>query len=565
MDKSGWNMYVFRDGRLSVPGYNLVSALSDALRTLAEAHDREKLLTALLAAGELECALADAGSEHVTQASVITDAVATALVKDCRVENTERFLAGLKRINPPEVVQLSVHEGFAYYALHPLKFARVVEALGWNKNVGVVGIRSIGVALSAVTAAALNACGATSSRITVRPTGHPYDRKVQLSREQQIWVRELRDAELLVVDEGPGLSGSSFLAAAEALEREGLSASSISLLGTRAPDPSGLRAPEAERRWSRFRSLSTANEPFLPEGADIPLGGGRWRDVLMMPGSARPSSWTQLEALKYVSSDQTRFFRFEGYGHYGEEAADRSHELGQARFSPLYFGNFAGFGCYEYFDGRPISPDQVTPTVLAHVARYCAFRALEFAHVSTQHTHELEKMVRFNWQNEFGAELEPGFELKVVRPAVTDSRMLPHKWLVDATGEIRKVDAATHGDSHFFPGPCDIAWDLAGAIVEWQLRRDAAQMLLEHYAKCGGDDARGRISAYEIGYATMRMAYSRLAARAMGGTEEEALFARDYERYRQQALEAHRLAYGLRPALMQMVPHAPEPEGTAAL
>ena len=32
-----------------------------------------------------------------------------------------------------------------------------------------------------------------------------------------------------------------------------------------------------------------------------------------------------------------------------------------------------------------------------------------------------------------------------------------------------KVDAAAHGDDHGFPGPVDVAWDLAGAVVEWEL------------------------------------------------------------------------------------------------
>ena len=65
MENSGWNMYVFRDGRRIVPGQRLVSELRDSLAALEQGRclSQDRLLDALVAAGELECALTDAGSE----------------------------------------------------------------------------------------------------------------------------------------------------------------------------------------------------------------------------------------------------------------------------------------------------------------------------------------------------------------------------------------------------------------------------------------------------------------------------------------------------------------------
>ena len=42
--------------------------------------------------------------------------------------------------------------------------------------------------------------------------------------------------------------------------------------------------------------------------------------------------------------------------------------------------------------------------------------------------------------------------------------LAPHEWLRLDDGNVRKTDAIAHGDDHLFPGPTDIAWDLAGAI-----------------------------------------------------------------------------------------------------
>ena len=61
MDNSGWNAWVFRDGRKLVQGKWLLDGLTDSLRLLPVSIEKngdrsEPLLTALLWSGELECA-----------------------------------------------------------------------------------------------------------------------------------------------------------------------------------------------------------------------------------------------------------------------------------------------------------------------------------------------------------------------------------------------------------------------------------------------------------------------------------------------------------------------------
>ncbi|HWR36086.1 MAG TPA: hypothetical protein VN622_09485 [Clostridia bacterium] len=539
MDNSGWNMWVFRDGRKLVTGKWLVAGLAMSLQALASCCDREHLLDAILWAGELECALSDADSIHVPVAAAITDALAAALIGSS-IARSEVLRQQLASIELCGTVRVSIPESFAYYALNPLKFADLVSRLELthrhndcnhrSQTAGVVGIRSIGTTLSAVVLAALRRQGIEAERITVRPSGHPYNRELKFSAQQLAWVNELRSSDFLIVDEGPGLSGSSFLATGEALLGAGVDEAKITFLGTRQPDPGALRASDAAVRWARFRSFFTSDERYLPEGAGTPLGGGAWRKHFL-PADSQPGSWTQMEPLKFLSADRQRIFRFEGYGRYGAEVGRRSAQLALARFAPGYFGNFAGFGCYQYLSGRPALHSDLSNTILQRMADYCAFRACAI-HPEAEQPSDLERMLRFDWKTEFGIELGEEALLQLARPVVADGRMLPHKWFLTSSGEALKLDAATHGDDHFFPGPCDIAWDLAGTIVEWGLGSAATETFLARYKNISGDDPRPRLKAYLLAYGIFRCAYMKMAAKAMGGTIEEPLLHNQYMQYR---------------------------------
>jgi hypothetical protein len=107
----------------------------------------------------------------------------------------------------PEMVRVSVPEGYVYYGLYPetylkaaVKFFHEVRP---SRAVGI-GIRSIGTSLSAVVCAALEELGCETHSYTVRPRGHPFDRRLALSpRLEEAW-RSLADSHFLIIDEGPG-------------------------------------------------------------------------------------------------------------------------------------------------------------------------------------------------------------------------------------------------------------------------------------------------------------------------------------------------------------------------
>src|SRR5690242_3281174 len=145
----------------------------------------------------------------------------------------------------PEPVEMRTPEGFAYYAVYPEAYAEAAQRLKLGGPPRVIAIRSIGTALGAVVAASLGA----PAPVTVRPFGDPFARKIALHPAPE---RELLDgdAHYVIVDEGPGQSGSSFGAVADWLTERGVAADRIALLPSHAGPPGG-KASEQRRRWWR--------------------------------------------------------------------------------------------------------------------------------------------------------------------------------------------------------------------------------------------------------------------------------------------------------------------------
>jgi len=123
-------------------------------------------------------------------------------------------------------------------------------------------------------------------------------------------------------------------------------------------------------------------------------------------------------------------------------------------------------------------------------------------------------------------------KLELKRSVIADGRMQPYEWLLTADGHVLKTDSGSHGDDHFFPGPTDIAWDLAGAMVEWEMTAEQSATLLDLYRQESGDDAVPRIKHFVIAYSVFRCAYCLMAANALGDSEENRRFRQAAEKYR---------------------------------
>lgn len=538
MSACALNLWVFRDTRRTVSGQELKKKLLREVEPLARTRSQESVLRALLRAGELECGVTDTG---VCPApfQVATDHLAETLVAQTLIGSELSFrpdtiVNSLNSSFVPEELSIAEPEGFSYYALHPMAYAdAVASSLQGSSRVAVVGIRSIGTTLSAIVSATVKAQGKSAHRITVRPQGHPYNRELKLSNYEEDFVRKaLADnSEFLVVDEGPGLSGSSFLSVAEALAAAGVSKQKITLLCSHPPDLDSFRCNDGSRRAREFRWAPVDDKLRKPEGENFYIGGGHWRAHLMGTEQQWPASWVNLERAKYCTAGrpgESRLFKFAGLAHYGDKILEREALSAQEKFGPAPRPAPDGFASYAWLCGRPMWAHDLNDSALSRLAEYCAFRERRFR-TDLRHLEVLQSMAEFN-QTQLQLDFPIGLRLE--RPVIADGRMQPHEWLLLPDGRMLKTDSGSHGDDHFFPGPTDIAWDLAGAIVEWQMDEAQAEAFLERYRQSSGDNPEARIADFVIAYSVFRTAYCLMAANALCGTGEEPRLKLAADRYR---------------------------------
>jgi hypothetical protein len=333
------------------------------------------------------------------------------------------------------------------------------------------------------------------------------------------------------------LSGSSFLAVAEALERAGVPVEKIILTSSHAPNVNALCAENAAHRWQRFRCIPVAGEARRPAEAVDFVGGGQWRSRVFAKESEWPAAWSSFERLKYLSlntgNGERRLFKFAGLGHYGDAVFEREKRVAAAGYGLMPRAESDGFVSYPWVvysktSGRPASASDLSAEILARLAEYCAFRQRAFT-IELPNLDALQKMAEHNLR-ELG--FDPAVEFRLEHPVIADGRMQPHEWLVNTEGKLLKTDSGSHGDDHFFPGPTDIAWDLAGAIVEWRMDDRQRAEFLALYHRAAGDDASARIDGYIKAYAGFHLAYCLMAANALNGSDEQLRLQRAAAKYR---------------------------------
>lgn len=515
-DLDAWRLYVFQKHRHLVSSQALIESLRREIELLAARSGSG--LDALVRAGELETALADAGDAAEPAIAAVTDGLAAHLCG--QPVDLRQILSSLLRVQTAGHVRCSHPEGFCYYGLNPLDFADMATYLRprLRPHAAVIGIRSVGSALGAVVAAALQAGNIDVERITVRPDGEPYTRTTRLGSTQLAWIaRKLQcDSDFLIVDEGPGFSGSTLLSVVRALELAGVAPENITLICSRPID--GRLDVHGCGDLKNYAAFVVGYGRRIPAEADRQAGRGLWRERLYNSPSEWPACWTDMERIKHVSVDGTALFKFEGFGRFGALAREQAQVLAQAGFSPGLRSFDSGFAQYRLEHAQPLRREDISPAVLTRIAEYCAFRARNLAAPSASPA-GLLNMMQVNLQVEFGRD-NPFSDLPIVAPVYGDCRMMPHEWIRTGHGRILKTDSVGHSEGHQLPGPTDIAWDLAGAIVDWSMSHSQKEFLLSEYQRFSGDDARPRIDQYIVFYLVYRAAYCRMGAACMNDSSD---------------------------------------------
>jgi hypothetical protein len=393
--------------------------------------------------------------------------------------------------------------------------------------VRIVGIRSVGSTLGAIVAARLKHGGHSVDRITVRPEGEPYHRRTTFDAAQLEWIlrgQELQ-ADFVIVDEGPGFSGSTFLSAAQASIDAGVPPARIVLMGSRPFSQPPHR--NTANPWDGFRRYTIDYATHTPMDAGRNLSEGAWRELLYPTRRQWPARWIEQEQIKHLSSDGKLFYKFEGFGRYGSRARRQAASLAEAGYSPPSLVSESGYAGYAFVKGRPLTREHLTANLLSRIADYCTFRVRNFA-ANNPNSAMLEEMLRVNLGVEFNLDCKTS-ALPMEQAVYPDCRMHPHEWLQADDGRLLKTDAVGHGEGHQLPGPIDIAWDLAGAIVEWELSPAEADFLLAEYDRRAGDRAAPRVREYLLPYIVFRLAHCRMGAAAMANRREGRYLHRLYQ------------------------------------
>ncbi|VTU41244.1 hypothetical protein H4CHR_05979 [Variovorax sp. PBS-H4] len=528
-----------------------------------------RLVAGLIEAGEFAQALADA--RHVGADAAMS--LVRALAECCARSWDSDFEAGAgvpadtlaacaDRL-PQEPIGLKRPEGYAYYALYPesyLDAARRVHAPSWQ----VFGVRSIGTSLGAMVAAGLGAgCPGT-----LRPSGHPFARRLAADAS----AIDLHAGAFAVVDEGPGLSGSSLAAVGRWLLDAGVAPERLHFFAGHAKGPGAMASADVHAVWrcAQVHAASFEEVILRPERPAhrlenwiVPLvgplraplqdiSGGRWRGLQSRPAGEAPPVHPAWERRKFLAETANGrwLVKFIGLGREGERKYLRAKALAAAGFVPRPAGLCHGFVVERWRDD--LSPMPAHPAgnlrsrLIDRMGDYLGFRARSFPALERAgaSVRALWEMGRFNTEAVLGPALaaawdawEPGLDRlsHAVCRIETDNRMHAWEWLTAGT-LILKTDAVDHHAAHDLVGCQDLAWDIAGAAVEFELSGDEVARLV---ARCGRTPDPALLSFSRLCYLAFELARCRetIGAAAIADPPLQAAAAR-YEEALHAALSA---------------------------
>lgn len=465
-----------------------------------------------------------------------------------------RLLGGVDN-GTDATLTVKMPEGFAFYALFPEQYC--ASALRWladhaeepEKRAAVVGIRSIGTTLGAVVAATLRARGWHVDSFTVRPTGHPFKRHVEIEQERVSRVRWG-----LVVDEGPGMSGSSMAAVGEALVAAGLRREQISSFPGHSGEPGIAASEEVRAWWAATHRYVTPLEQIRFEGRSLPqtlakwvanaerskgeaaqirdVSGGLWREIAYSSLEQWPPVCAPFERPKLLctlGSGERVLLKFDGLcGAPGgqmttaEAVAGLLESQGEGSI-----GAHQGYYARRWIEGTPLGREDADATMLSRMGGYIARASGPPLPEAEQQAglQRLAEMLYWNTWESLGEEIAertrswaekmfaaPYSEL----PCYGDGRMASHEWIKTASGEVVKVDSAGHAWDHTCIGAQSVAWDIASAIVEWRLDDTAVAKLLDAFQSAGGlPVSHDALTFYRMAYSAFRVGQCHMCANMM--------------------------------------------------
>ena len=279
------------------------------------------------------------------------------------------------------------------------------------------------------------------------------------------------------MDEGPGLSGSSMAAVAEAARRAGVPRERVAFLPGHPGEP-GAQASETTRAWWRdAERFVVGAEELRWEGLTLEetlaartdeavaveeLTGGRWRALAYRDEGERPPLDAPFERRKLLV-----------------RRADGSALLW--KFVGLAVpGTTLGFAAAPWIEGVALTRGDASPALLETIGRHLAAAAgppLAPSVAAATHA-RLAGMLQAN-AGEAGIEALPFPERsRESSRSAGDDRLAPWEWRRLPDGGIVKAGRKSPAGDHTVVGRTPVEWDVAAAIVEWGLDLRTAEPLL---------------------------------------------------------------------------------------
>ncbi len=388
------------------------------------------------------------------------------------------------RADLPDKVGIRLPEGYAFYALYPESYALAARQLKLTAKPRVIGLRSIGTGLACMVAAALDA----PPPITLRPGGHPFARTLAI--DDALAADLLTgDPHFVIVDEGPGLSGSSFGAVIDWLEEHGVPLERIAALPGHDGPLGGQASPQHRARWDVLQRPVATSDALLdgrleswiaalvgPLSAPLEdISGGAWRSHVFAAETQWPPVNPTWERRKYLARTASAIWqvRFAGLGAIGEGKLGIARHLHAAGFGPEVADLAHGWLVLRWHeDAQPTSPtnDELSAYLKCRAALPSPIQGASLCDLAAMARHNLPHLLS-GWSPDVST-LE-----KLVRLACIDGRMARPEWLRLTEGRLIKADALDHHQAHDLVGAQDLAWDVAGAALELDLSPEEVEAL----------------------------------------------------------------------------------------
>lgn len=481
---------------------------------------------------------------------------------DHLLEVIKRGIAQFSSFTIIDRIPVCESEGYAFYGLYPemymeaaIEFARINP----KKEVVCIGLRSIGTSLCALVDTVLNNNGCRAWSFTVRPKGHPFDRKINIPLSVKEKILRGGEKIIAVIDEGPGLSGSSIGGTLQKLIESGVTKNQIVLFPSWNPDGEGFISESAKKLWPQFRKVTKdfsdiwivnkKLENMLGMRITHDFSAGNWREYLFKDESEYPSVNSHHERRKFLLIDENkrRFIaKWVGLGRYGERLVERAEKLNRYDFNPHIFDKKYGFVIFPFLSGHPVMVNDMCDQLLKFAVDYFTALKKQLPGVLSAPYEKMKEMIYLNVIEGIGeAHLK---EINIIEKITkgmyesdivsVDGRVLPHEWIF--TGDrYFKVDHIEHHCDQFFPGCQNILWDLAAFCIEFDLDKEKQKEYLSYYLERNAEKCFfERFQFYTIAYLAFRLGYTKLAADSLKETADGKRFDNQTDKYKNKLISA---------------------------